>query len=75
MAEPGHRYAAPGMTRKLIQKHLLYGTQELELLDDTIRIKITSPFKETKELEVVLAMLNPVPEVGSLWPAPSWALA
>lgn len=52
------------MTQKLIQKNLLHGTQEFELLDESIRVKITKPFKKTKELDVVLAMLNPEPVIS-----------
>ncbi len=52
------------MTHKLIQKHILHGTQEFELRDDLIKVKITTPFKEAKELDVVLAMLNPEPVIS-----------
>lgn len=51
------------MTHKLIQKHLLHGTQEFELLDDVVKVKIKNPFKGNKELDVVLAILNPEPVV------------
>jgi len=51
------------MTHKLIQKHLLHGTQELELRDDVINIKITSLLKGTKELDIDLAILNPEPVI------------
>lgn len=51
------------MTHKLIQKSLLGGTQEYELRDDAIRVKISKPFKKNKELDVVLAMLNPEPVI------------
>ena len=47
---------------KLIQKHLFKGTQEFELREDDVLVKIKSPFKE-KELSVPLAILNPEPEV------------
>jgi len=47
---------------KLIQKSLLRGTQEFELLDDEVRVRIKSPFK-SKELSVPLAILNPEPEI------------
>ncbi len=48
---------------KLIQKNLLKGTQEFELLDDEIRVLIKAPFKK-KELSVPLAILNPEPEIA-----------
>ena len=52
----------PLITMKLIQKNLLKGTQEFELLDDEVRVRIKAPFK-SKELSVPLAILNPEPEV------------
>jgi len=48
---------------KLVQKHLLKGTQEFELLDDEVRVRIKTPFKE-KVLSVPLAILNPEPEIN-----------
>lgn len=47
---------------KLIQKQLLKGTQEYELLDDEVRVRIKTPLK-SKELSVPLAILNPEPEI------------
>ncbi len=47
---------------KLVQKHLLKGTQEFELRDDEVRVRIKTPFK-VKELSVPLAILNPEPVV------------
>ena len=52
----------PLIAMKLIQKSLLKGTQEFELLDDEVRVRIKSPFKN-KELSVPLAILNPEPEI------------
>lgn len=51
------------MSLKLTQKNFLYGTQELELLDEVIKVKTTSLLKGTKELEIVLAILNPEPVI------------
>jgi hypothetical protein len=48
---------------KLIQKHLLKGTQEFELLDDEVLVRIKTPFKE-KKLSVPLAILNPEPVIN-----------
>lgn len=48
---------------KLVQKHLLFGTQEFELRDDVVKMKINSPLKGRKELDIVLAILNPEPEI------------
>ncbi len=47
---------------KLIQKHILKGTQEFELMDDEVKVWIKAPFK-SKELSVPLAILNPEPEI------------
>ena len=52
----------PLIVMKLIQKSLLKGTQEFELLDDEVRVRIKAPFK-SKELSVPLAILNPEPEI------------
>lgn len=51
------------MTHKLIQKHILYGTQEFELRDDLIKVRIKSILKGKKERDVELAMLNPEPVI------------
>ncbi|KHF24711.1 hypothetical protein [Solemya velum gill symbiont] len=47
---------------KLVQKHILKGTQEFELLDDEVRVRIKAPFKE-KEKSVPLSILNPEPVI------------
>ena len=52
------------MTHKLIQKHFLYGTQEFELQDDLIKVRINSRLKGKKELDIVLAILNPEPVIS-----------
>jgi len=52
------------MTHKLIQKHFLHGTQELELRDDVIKVKISSLLKGKKELDIDLAILNPEPVIS-----------
>jgi len=49
---------------KLIQKHLLKGTQEFELRDDDVLVRIKTPFKQ-KELSVPLAVLNPEPVINN----------
>lgn len=50
------------MTMKLIQKHLIKGTQEFELRDEEVLVRIRGPFKR-KEKSVPLAILNPEPEI------------
>lgn len=52
------------MTNKLVQKHLLKGTQEFEIVDDTINICIKTPFKKDETLTVMLAVLNPEPIIS-----------
>ena len=51
------------MSHKLIQKHFLRGTQEFELRDEFVRVKINSLLKGSKELDIELAMLNPEPVI------------
>lgn len=51
------------MTTKLIQKHLIKGTQQLELFDDRVEVYIKAPFKE-ENLTVMLAVLNPEPVIN-----------
>ena len=49
---------------KLIQKSLIGGTQEFELLDEEVRVRTKTLFKE-KERVVTLAILNPEPVVNN----------
>lgn len=49
------------MADKLIQRHLLHGSQELELLDDMLRVTTSGPFRGKKVLDFVLATLDPDP--------------
>lgn len=48
---------------KLVQKDILRGTQEFELLDDEVRVRIKTRFNE-KQKSVPLAILNPEPVVN-----------
>jgi hypothetical protein len=48
---------------KLIQKNLLKGTQEFELVDGAVNVIKKTPFKEDK-LTVVLEILNPEPVIN-----------
>ncbi len=52
------------MQTKLIQKQLFRGTQEFEIVDDTIKIRIKAPFKKEESLTVMLAVLNPEPVIS-----------
>ena len=49
---------------RLVQKSLFKGTQEFELLDDEVRVRIKSLFHK-KERTVTLAILNPEPVVNN----------
>ena len=55
--------AAP-VSMKLVQKHPIKGTQEFELLEDSIIMRIKKPFRKAEELTVMLAVLNPEPVVN-----------
>ena len=48
------------MTTKILQKHLLKGTREFELVGDTIEYRITTA-RSVEELTVVLSVLSPNP--------------
>ena len=49
---------------KLIQKSLVNGTQEFELLDEAVVVRTKTLFKE-KERTVTLAILNPEPVINN----------
>jgi len=51
------------MGMKLVQKSFLKGSREFEIVDDTVNVRIRTPFKEEK-LTVVLIVLNPEPVVN-----------
>ncbi|MEJ2620812.1 MAG: hypothetical protein P8163_11240 [Candidatus Thiodiazotropha sp.] len=52
------------MINKLIQKDLFKGTQEFELVDDHIDIRIKAPFKKEETLTVMLTVLDPEPVIS-----------
>ena len=52
------------MTTKLIQKHLVRGTQEFELVDDYVSIRTKARFGKTEEMRVMLTVLNPDPVIS-----------
>ncbi|MGV6825876.1 MAG: hypothetical protein ACWA5Q_02760 [bacterium] len=52
------------MTTKLIQKHLLKGTQEFEIIDDTVHVRIKPPLGKEETLTVMLTVLNPEPVIS-----------
>jgi hypothetical protein len=61
---PGILLCVPEVPMKLVQKHLFKATQEFELLDNEIRVRIKTPFKE-KRLTVPFEILNPEPVVNN----------
>ena len=52
------------MTTKLVQKHLLKGTQELEIIDDTVVVRSKPPFKSEESLTVMLTVVNKEPVIS-----------
>jgi hypothetical protein len=50
------------MASRLIQKHLLKGTREFEIVDDVVNVRIKS-FKNEESLTVMLSVLNPEPVI------------
>lgn len=52
------------MATTLVQKHLLKGTQEFEIVDDLVNIHIKTPFKQDETLTVMLAVLNTEPVIS-----------
>ncbi|MDH3635481.1 MAG: hypothetical protein OES20_12360 [Gammaproteobacteria bacterium] len=48
---------------KLVQKQLLKGTREFEIVDDVVNFRIKTPLKEEK-LSIDLSILNPEPAVN-----------
>jgi hypothetical protein len=52
------------MTAKLIQKDLLKGTQEFELTEECVNVRIKAPFKPEETLTVMLTVLDPEPVIS-----------
>jgi len=52
------------MTTKLIQRHLLKGTREFELVDDHVNVRAKAPFGKEEVLTVMLTVLNPEPVIS-----------
>ena len=52
------------MTTKLIQKDLLRGTQEFELIDDHVNVRMRPRFKPEEALTVMLTVLDPEPVIS-----------
>ena len=52
------------MTPKLVQKHFFKGTQEFEIVDDAVNVRIKSPFNKEETLTVMLTVLNPEPVIS-----------
>jgi hypothetical protein len=52
------------MTRKLIQRHLLKGIREFELVDDHVDVRTKVPFRKEEVLTVMLNVLDPEPVIS-----------
>ena len=52
------------MTTKLIQKHLLKGSRQFEIIDDHVEVRIKEPFRDVELQNVMLTVLNPEPVFG-----------
>lgn len=51
------------MTTKLIQKHLLKGTREFEIVGEQVNMRIKAPLQQEETLSVMLTVLNPEPVI------------
>lgn len=52
------------METKLLQKHIFKGTQEFEIIDDLVNVRIKSLFRKEETLTVMLTVLNPEPVIN-----------
>lgn len=52
------------MTTKLVQKHLLKGTREFEIIDDTVVFRSKAPMQSEESLTVMLTVLNSEPVIS-----------
>jgi len=52
------------MTYKFTQKHPFKGSQEFEIIGDTINVRLKKPFQDEKIKTVMLAMLDPKPVIN-----------
>jgi hypothetical protein len=51
------------MSTRLVQKHLVKGSREFELVDDHVKIRIKAPFQDPEEITVMLTVLDPEPVI------------
>ena len=51
------------MVTKLVQKDLFKGTQEIEIIEDSVTVHLKAPFKKDETLTVMLAVLNTEPVI------------
>jgi hypothetical protein len=49
---------------KLIQKDLIKGSREFELIDDHVNVRIKAPFQKEETLTVMLTVLDPEPVIS-----------
>lgn len=57
-------YYLGAMATTLSQKHLFRGTQDFEIIDDAVNVRIKMPFKPEETLTVMLTVLNPEPVIN-----------
>lgn len=51
------------MVSKLVQKQLLRGTHEYEIVGEELNVRVKAPFKKEERLSVMLTVLNPEPVI------------
>lgn len=52
------------MSTKLVQRTLFRGTQEFEIVDDEVHLRIKAPFRKESRVSVVLSTLSPDPVIN-----------
>ena len=53
------------MKTRLVQKHLLRGTQQFDIVDDTVVVVSKQPMRKEETLTVMLSVLNSEPVIGN----------
>mgnify|MGYP001550140873 CR=1 FL=1 len=52
------------METKLLQKHIFKGTQEFEIVDDVVNVRMKPRLRKEETLTVMLTVLNPEPLIN-----------
>lgn len=53
------------MKTRLVQKHLLRGTQQFDIVDDTVVVVSKQPMRKEETMTVMLSVLNSEPVIGN----------